>query len=79
MRDLKTIEIHRLQAKHSNIKTMLSHAVCVEHVLYPSFGSTEFFEFQLKNPYNRDHSVIIQASGLHSVVFSFMNYMNGKI
>lgn len=52
MRDFKTLEIYREQSKKDGILNMLSQAITTDHVINPAFGTTEFFEFVLKNPYN---------------------------
>ena len=31
---------------------MLNQAITTEHVIHPSMGTTEFFEYQLTNPNN---------------------------
>jgi len=61
MRDLRTIEMFRAQSKRDGIMNMLNVAITTEHTLFVSMGSTEFFEFGLRNPYNTEHTVIIDC------------------
>ena len=35
-------------------------AITTEHSLFASMGTSEFFEFNLRNPYNVDHSVTVE-------------------
>ena len=60
MRDLKTLEIYRLQTKKDGIVSMLSQSITTEHTIHPSFGNSEFFEFVLRNPYNVEHTIRIE-------------------
>ncbi|CAG2204403.1 NPHP4 [Mytilus edulis] len=39
---------------------MLSQAITTDHVINPAFGSTEFFEFVLKNPYNVQQTFTVE-------------------
>ena len=41
---------------------MLNQAITVEHTIHPSMGTAEFFEFKLRNPYNTEHTIIIEVS-----------------
>ncbi|XP_033642216.1 nephrocystin-4-like isoform X2 [Asterias rubens] len=59
-RDLKTIEIHRDRMKKDGILSMLQSAITTEHIVHPTFGQAEFFEFVLRNPYNVQHTISIQ-------------------
>ncbi|XP_066493528.1 nephrocystin-4 [Tiliqua scincoides] len=59
-RDLQIIEAYRERIKAESIAGMLSRAITTHHTLYAMFGTTEFFEFALKNPYNIQHTVTIQ-------------------
>ncbi|KAK3594431.1 hypothetical protein CHS0354_000253 [Potamilus streckersoni] len=61
MRDYKTMEIYRLQTKKDGILSMLSQSISTEHTIHPSFGTAEFFEFVLRNPFNVQHMVQIQC------------------
>jgi len=61
MRDLRTIEMFRAQSKRDGIMNMLNVAITTEHTLFASMGSTEFFEFALRNPYNTEHTVVIDC------------------
>lgn len=60
-RDLKTIEMYRSENKQEGIISMLNQAITTEHSIHPSLGSTEFFEFELKNPYNVEHTIIVEC------------------
>lgn len=60
-RDLKTIELYRSQGKRDGIMDMLSQAISTEHTIHPSLGNTDFFEFVLKNPYNVEHTIIVEC------------------
>ncbi|XP_052081503.1 nephrocystin-4-like isoform X3 [Mytilus californianus] len=60
MRDFKTLEIYRMQSKKDGILNMLSQAITTDHVINPAFGSTEFFEFVLKNPYNVQQTFTVE-------------------
>lgn len=46
--------------KRENIINMLNLAITTEHVIHASLGTTEFFEFVLKNPYNVEITVSIE-------------------
>ena len=60
--DLKTIEMYRNMNKKEGILNMLNQAITVEHTVHPSMGTAEFFEFKLRNPYNTEHTIIIEVS-----------------
>ncbi|XP_013402548.1 nephrocystin-4 isoform X2 [Lingula anatina] len=59
-RDLKTIDLYRQQTKQEGILTMLNSAITAQHNIYPSLGTSEFFEFVLRNPYNVQHTITIE-------------------
>ena len=61
VRDIKTIQHYRQETKRDVILNMLNTAITVEHTIRPSLGSTEFFEFKLKNPFNTQATVIIDC------------------
>jgi len=61
MRDLRTIESFRSHSKRDGIMNMLNVAITTQHTLFASLGSTEFFEFVLRNPFNVDHMVFIEC------------------
>lgn len=46
------MELFRTHNKREDIMNMLNQAITTEHVIHASLGTTEFFEFVLKNPYN---------------------------
>ncbi|VDQ11938.1 unnamed protein product, partial [Trichobilharzia regenti] len=54
---LDTISHYREQKKRELIEQMITGATTIEHNLYTSFGCTEFFEYQLKNPYNVEDTI----------------------
>ncbi|XP_071109623.1 nephrocystin-4-like isoform X1 [Haliotis cracherodii] len=62
MRDMKTMEIYRMQTKREGILTMLSNTITTEHTIYPTFATAEFFEFVLKNPYNVQQNITMDCS-----------------
>ncbi|CAH8492273.1 unnamed protein product [Heterobilharzia americana] len=57
---LDTINHYREQKKRELIEFMINNASTIEHDLYTSFGCTEFFEYQLKNPYHIEDNVCIK-------------------
>ncbi|KAL8198608.1 UNVERIFIED_CONTAM: Nephrocystin-4 [Gekko kuhli] len=59
-RDLQIVEAYRERIKAESIGGMLSQAITTHHTLYAMFGTTEFFEFALKNPYSVQHTVTIE-------------------
>lgn len=59
-RDLQIIEAYRERIKAESIASMLNQAITTHHSLYVMFGTTEFFEFALKNPYSVQHTVTIE-------------------
>ena len=60
MRDYKTLEIYRLQTKKDGIINMLSQSLTTDHIIHPSFATTEFFEFVVKNPYNVAQTITVE-------------------
>ncbi|XP_054576798.1 nephrocystin-4 [Eptesicus fuscus] len=60
-RDLQVIAAYRERTKAQNIARALSLAVTVEHTLWASLGTAEFFEFALRNPHNTPHTVTIEV------------------
>lgn len=60
-RDLQVIAAYRERTKAQNIASALSLAITVEHTLYASLGTAEFFEFALRNPHNTPHTVTIEV------------------
>lgn len=60
-RDLQVIAAYRARTKAQNIASALSLAITVEHTLYASLGTAEFFEFALRNPHNTPHTVTIEV------------------
>ena len=49
-----------MQTKKEGIEAMLSQSITTEHTIHPSFGTSEFFEFVLRNPFNVEHTVKIE-------------------
>ncbi|XP_051525966.1 nephrocystin-4-like [Myxocyprinus asiaticus] len=60
-RDLRVIEAYRERSKAREITNMLSQAITTSHTLYATLGTTEFFEFVLKNPFNIAQTVTIEC------------------
>ncbi|CAH8517018.1 unnamed protein product [Schistosoma guineensis] len=54
---LDTISHYRDQKKHELFERIINKATTIEHELFTSFGCTEFFEYQLKNPFNIEDTV----------------------
>ncbi|BHF57690.1 Nephrocystin-4 [Sparganum proliferum] len=55
--ELDIIDTFRTSVKRENILSMLTGAATLKYALHTSFGSTEFFEFELHNPENQeDHA-----------------------
>ncbi|XP_053308390.1 nephrocystin-4 [Spea bombifrons] len=59
-RDLQIIEAYRERTKADCISSMLNQAITSNYTVYATLGAAEFFEFQLKNPYNTQHTVTIE-------------------
>ncbi|CAK6440536.1 unnamed protein product [Pipistrellus nathusii] len=59
-RDLQVIAAYRERTKAQHIASALSLAITVEHTLYATLGTAEFFEFALRNPHNSPHTVTIE-------------------
>lgn len=60
-RDLKTIQLYRERLRHEKILSSLAGNITTNHTIYPSFGTAEFFEFVLRNPYSTDQNINIQC------------------
>ncbi|KAK2557771.1 Nephrocystin-4 [Acropora cervicornis] len=62
-RDLKTIQLYRqLLIIELNVDTRFEvniDNITSSHTIYPCFGTAEFFEFVLKNPYSTDQNITI--------------------
>ncbi|KNC53518.1 nephrocystin-4 [Thecamonas trahens ATCC 50062] len=50
--DLKTVALFRERRKRLTLLSKLSAALTAEHRLYPVFGETLFFEYELVNPFD---------------------------
>ncbi|CAL1543175.1 unnamed protein product [Lymnaea stagnalis] len=61
-RDFKTMDIYRHQTKRDGIITMLNTSITTEHTIFPSFGTAEFFEFVLRNPFNQEETLTIEIN-----------------
>jgi len=59
--NLKTIQLYRDKNKHEGILSLLAANITTNYTIYPSFGHAEFFEFAIKNPYDRDQNISIQC------------------
>nr|VZI29943.1 unnamed protein product [Spirometra erinaceieuropaei] len=58
--ELDIIDTFRTSVKRENILSMLTGAATLKYALHTSFGSTEFFEFELHNPENQeDHAQVL--------------------
>ncbi|XP_069120570.1 nephrocystin-4-like isoform X2 [Argopecten irradians] len=60
MRDYKTMEIYRLQTKKDGIMNMLSQTISTNYTVHPSFGTSEFFEYVFKNPFNVQQTITVE-------------------
>lgn len=49
----------RERLRHEKILSSLAGNITTSHQIYPSFGTAEFFEFVLRNPYSTDQNVSI--------------------
>lgn len=49
----------RERLRHEKILSSLAGNITTSHQIYPSFGTAEFFEFVLRNPYSTDQNVAI--------------------
>ncbi|XP_053552803.1 nephrocystin-4, partial [Bombina bombina] len=59
-RDLQIIEAYRERTKAESISSMLNQAITSNYTVYATLGTAEFFEFELKNPYNTQYTVSIE-------------------
>ncbi|KAK2488492.1 hypothetical protein MC885_012586 [Smutsia gigantea] len=59
-RGLQVIAAYRERIKAESIASALSLAITKEHTVYAALGTAEFFEFELRNPYNTQHTVTIE-------------------
>ncbi|GAB1606074.1 Hypothetical predicted protein, partial [Argonauta hians] len=60
VRDLRMLELYRLQTKRECIMNMLNANITKEHVIFPTFAVAEFFEFVLLNPSNVQETITIE-------------------
>ncbi|XP_023215913.1 nephrocystin-4-like [Centruroides sculpturatus] len=61
VKDFHTIDAYRENHKHENILSILQKSITVETTIHPMLGSTYFFEFELTNPYPREHRIFIEC------------------
>ncbi|XP_067124554.1 nephrocystin-4-like isoform X2 [Centruroides vittatus] len=61
VKDFHTIDAYRENQKHENILSILQKSITVETTIHPMLGSTYFFEFELTNPYPREHRIFIEC------------------
>ncbi|KAM9299299.1 LOW QUALITY PROTEIN: nephrocystin-4 [Gastrophryne carolinensis] len=59
-RDLQIIEAYRERTKAECISNMLNQAITSNYTVYATLATAEFFEFQLKNPYNVQHTISLE-------------------
>ncbi|XP_015192646.2 nephrocystin-4 isoform X1 [Lepisosteus oculatus] len=59
--DLQIIEAYRERSKVESITNMLSKAITIQHIVYATLGTAEFFEFALKNPFNVQQTITIEC------------------
>lgn len=50
---------YRERLRHEKILSSLAENITSSHTIYPCFGTAEFFEFVLKNPYSTDQNITI--------------------
>ncbi|KAK3738109.1 hypothetical protein QZH41_013840 [Actinostola sp. cb2023] len=60
-RDLKTIQLYRDKNKHEGILSLLATSITTSYTIYPSFGTAEFFEFAIRNPYDVEQTIAVQC------------------
>lgn len=60
-KDFQTIDAYRENHKHENILSILQKSITVETTIHPVLGSSYFFEFELTNPYSKDHRIFIEC------------------
>ncbi|XP_037684612.1 nephrocystin-4 isoform X3 [Choloepus didactylus] len=58
--DLRFVDTYRERTKAAHIARALRLAITTQHTLHASLGTAEFFEFALKNPHNKQHTVTIE-------------------
>lgn len=46
--------------KKEGILLMLQSVITTQHTVHPTFAAAEYFEFELRNPYNVEHTISIQ-------------------
>ena len=61
------MELFRTHGKRENIMNMLNLAITTEHQINASLGTTEFFEYVLRNPYNTEITVSVEWDDLDLV------------
>ena len=51
----------REKLRHERILSSLASNITTSHTIYPSFGTAEFFEFVLRNPYSTEQNITIHC------------------
>uniref|UniRef100_A0A915IJQ3 Uncharacterized protein n=1 Tax=Romanomermis culicivorax TaxID=13658 RepID=A0A915IJQ3_ROMCU len=51
-RDLQTIQQYRNSLKDQQIMAHIRKSLSIFYTIYPTMGNSDFFEFQITNPYN---------------------------
>lgn len=52
---------YREKLRHEKILCSLAGNITTSHTIYPSFGTAEFFEFVLRNPYSTEQNITIHC------------------
>lgn len=52
---------YREKLRHEKILCSLAGNITTSHTIYPSFGTAEFFEFVLRNPYSTEQTITIHC------------------
>jgi nephrocystin-4 len=58
-KDLKVMAMYRQQTKHDQIMNKLHNLITTEYAIYPNFGTVEFFEFIITNPFQEAQNISI--------------------
>ena len=51
----------REKLRHEKILSSLAGNITTSHTIYPSFGTAEFFEFVLRNPYSTEQTITVHC------------------
>jgi len=52
---------YREKLRHEKILSSLAGNITTSHTIYPPFGTAEFFEFVLRNPYSTEQTITIHC------------------